>query len=365
MDVGLNFLGHHEAWKDAAYAESQGFATAGYVDSPLLAGDPFVGLGLAGLHTKTLRLGSMLAIPSNRNATTTATAIASVNRLAPGRTFLGIGSGFTGRAVFGLRPLPVDRFAAYVRDCKQLLAGEEVVHREGKTERLIRRTHLEGRYVDADVPVYVAADGPRALALVGEQADGWITSLQYSSVMDNAAEVFAGSQARVLEAADAAGRTGFSPYSMWSVGFCVLAEGEPPTSGRALERIGAYAMMPFHAYADNPAIAEHLPPPVRERLPLYDKLLARFDDDRRHQETHRGHLSHLLDGEAEILTDEIVRMTTLTGTADEIVAVLRSLEAAGLCNVTLNPPPQLVREAVDDYAEQIGPRLRAVGAEQA
>jgi alkanesulfonate monooxygenase SsuD/methylene tetrahydromethanopterin reductase-like flavin-dependent oxidoreductase (luciferase family) len=358
MDVGLNFLGHHKAWEDAAYAESRGFATAGFVDSPLIAGDPFVSLGVTATHTNTLRLGSMLAIPSNRNAATTATAIASVNRLAPGRVFLGVGSGFTGRAVFGLRPLPVDRFAAYVQDCKKLLAGQEVVHREGKAERLIKRTHVEGRYVDDDVRVYVAADGPRALALAGEHADGWVTSLQYSSIMGNSSEVFAGSYAQVIKAAEAAGRTDFDPYSMWSVGFCVLAEGESPTSERALEHIGAYAMMPFHSYGDNPGIAEHLPPPMRERLPHYDKVLSRFDDERRHQEVHRGHLSHLLDGEAEVLTDDIVRMTTLTGTADEIVAVLRSLQAAGLRNVTLNPPPHLVREAVDSYADQIAPRIR-------
>ena len=97
------------------------------------------------------------------------------------------------------------------------------------------------------------------------------------------------------------------------------------------------------------------------RLDIYkERVLARFDvpDDRLYQEVHRGHLSHLLDGEAEVLTDEIVRMTTLTGTAAEIVAVLRRLEAQGLRNVTLNPPPHLVRQQVDEYADKIAPLLR-------
>jgi 5,10-methylenetetrahydromethanopterin reductase len=359
MDVGLVLLGHHGSWDDAAYAETRGFQTAGFVDSPLIAADPFVAMALAAERTSTLRVGSMLAIPSNRNVASCVAAIATVNRLARGRTFLGLGSGFTGRAVFGLKAMPVKRFAEYAEACRRLLAGEEILHRDGDEQRHIRRRHVEDRYVDADaVPVYIAADGPRALAVAGEHGDGWITSLQYSNVMANGAEVFERSLAAVRSATGAAGRTITEPYTMWSAGFCVLEDGEPPTSSRALEYVGAYAMLPFHAYACNPEMGEHLPPPIRERLPLYEeKVLSRFPADRVYQEVHRGHLSHLLEGEREVLTDEIVRMTTLTGTADEIADVLRRLEAAGLRNVALNPPPHLVRQAVDMYADSVAPRL--------
>ncbi len=96
-------------------------------------------------------------------------------------------------------------------------------------------------------------------------------------------------------------------------------------------------------------------------------MLARFSvpRDRRYQEVHRGHLSHLLPGEAEVLTDEVIRATTLTGTAAEIVQVLRELEGAGLRGVMLNPAPHLVREAVREYAEKIAPQLGASGPESA
>jgi 5,10-methylenetetrahydromethanopterin reductase len=172
--------------------------------------------------------------------------------------------------------------------------------------------------------------------------------------------VFADSFAAFRRAAIEAGRSMDDAYTMASAGFCVLDEGESPTSERALGHVGAYAMLPFHAYADNPAIAHYLPQPIRDRLDVYEReVLARFDvaSDRRYQETHRGHLSHLLDGEAEVLTADIVRMTTLTGTAQEIAHVLTGLEAAGLRNISLNPPPHLVRETVRMYAEQIAPLL--------
>ena len=362
MDVGLVLMGHDGSWDDARYAESRGFQTAGFVDSPLIVADPFVAMTLAAERTSTLRLGTMLAIPSNRNVATLATAIGTVNRLTPGRTFLGIGSGFTGRAVFGLRPVPVERFSEYIAACRTLLAGGEIIHRDGAQSRPIRLRHVESRYVAcAEVPIYVAADGPRALGVAGRFGDGWITSLQLSNVMGNSADVFADSLALVRQAAADADRSIHSAYNMWAAGFCVLEEGESPTSERALEHVGPYAMLPFHAYADNPAIAAYLPPPLQARLDIYkERVLARFDvpDDRLYQEVHRGHLSHLLDGEAEVLTDEIVRMTTLTGTAAEIVAVLRRLEAQGLRNVTLNPPPHLVRQQVDEYADKIAPLLR-------
>jgi hypothetical protein len=47
----------------------------------------------------------------------------------------------------------------------------------------------------------------------------------------------------------------------------------------------------------------------------------------------------------------------LTGTAQEIAQALRRLEAAGLRNVSLNPP-QLVRETVRMYAEKVAPLRR-------
>jgi alkanesulfonate monooxygenase SsuD/methylene tetrahydromethanopterin reductase-like flavin-dependent oxidoreductase (luciferase family) len=361
VDVGIVLLSHHGCWDDAAYAEANGFATAGFVDSPLIAGDPFVAMALTARHTSKLRIGPMLAIPSNRNAPACVTAVASINRIAPGRTFLGIGTGFTGRAVFGLKALPTARLAEYAHDCRDLLDGREILYRDGSLSRFIRLAHVGDRYVDTtDIPIYVAADGPKALKAAGAYGDGWITTLQYSHFMKSSPDVLAATRQTVQAAAAEKGRTMEDPYIMCSAGFCVLEDGETPTSPRVLEHIGAYAMMPFHAYADNPAIAAHMPPAMQDRLDVYEsEVLSRLDvpSDRRYQQVHRGHLSHLLDGEAAVLTDEIVRMTTLTGTAEEIVTVLERLQTAGLKNIALNPPPRLVRETVRMYADKIAPLL--------
>jgi alkanesulfonate monooxygenase SsuD/methylene tetrahydromethanopterin reductase-like flavin-dependent oxidoreductase (luciferase family) len=184
-------------------------------------------------------------------------------------------------------------------------------------------------------------------------------------MMGNSPDVFAGALAAARDAAAAAGRDWDDVYTMWSIAHCILEPGESAASPRVLERVGAAAMMAYHSYACNPAIGEHLPPPIKERLDLYEKeVLSRFGVPRElvYQHAHAGHLSHLLDGEAAVLTDEIVRMTTLTGTVDEVTGVLRRLEDAGLKNVSFWAPPHQTREVIVETAEQLMPLLRGAPA---
>lgn len=366
MDFGLGLMGYNGCWDDVAFAEQHGFATAGFVDSPLLGGDPFVCMGLAAQATSKIRLGTFLAIPSNRNAAVIAAGMGTINKIAPGRCFIGLGTGYTGRATFGLGPVAAWKLRDFARECRGLLAGEEVMHRAGDAERAIRFRHKENLYLDTeDLPIYVAGDGPKALAAAGESGDGLVVTLQYAAIMGNAPDVFAASLAAAKQAADEAGRPWGDPYTIWSIVHCVLEEGESAASPRVLERVGAAAMMAFHSYACNPAIGEHLPPPLKERLDLYEKeVLARFDVPRElvYQEAHAGHLSHMLDGEAAVLTDDLVRMLTLTGTPDEIADQLRKLEQAGLKNVSFWIPPHQTREGILEVEEQIAPRLAATPA---
>jgi len=362
MDFGLGLLGHAGAEADAAFAERHGFSTAGFVDSPLLAGDPFVALGLAAAATTTIRLGTFLAVPSNRSAATTASAIAAVNRLAPGRTFLGVGTGYTSRNVFGLRPVPASDFERFAIECRDLLRGDPGrAERDGRVIEY-RFAHEPERYVatEPSVPLYLAGDGPKALAAVGRNGDGWVTTLQFADMMRNADEVFAASLDTVKNAAAEAGRDAGPTYRILSTAVGLVRDGESPVSERLLALVGPMAMLAFHSYADNPGIADFLPPAIQARLGIYEReVLAKLPGaaSERHQWVHRGHLSFLLPGEEQVLTEEILRMTTLTGTADEVAGVLHSLEAAGLSNLSTWVPPRLLRATVLELEERLIPRF--------
>jgi alkanesulfonate monooxygenase SsuD/methylene tetrahydromethanopterin reductase-like flavin-dependent oxidoreductase (luciferase family) len=367
MDYGIGLLNYDGCWSDAAFAEQHGFATAGFVDSPLLAGDSFVCLGLAARATSQIRLGTFLAIPGLRDATTVASGLTTVNGLAPGRVFMATGTGYTARDTFGLRPVAADKLRDYALTVRGLLNGEEVIHRIGRAERAIRFRHTEGLAVNAEhpIPIYVAGDGPKALRAAGEAGEGLVVTLKNADLTTGAPDVLRADLEATGTAAREVGRSFSGAYVTWSTVICVLEPGESPVSPRALEHIGPGAMMAYHSYACHPEIAEYLPPPIRDRLDIYEReVLARLpvSRDRIYQEVHTGHLAHLLDGEAAVLTEEVVRMTTLIGTATEIAEQLRALEAAGLDNVTFWIPPHLTRSVICDVEEQVMPLLRDVPA---
>jgi alkanesulfonate monooxygenase SsuD/methylene tetrahydromethanopterin reductase-like flavin-dependent oxidoreductase (luciferase family) len=60
MEFGLGLLGYSQAWEDVRFAGAHGFTRAGFVDSPLLGGDPFVCLGLAAQATTRIRIEEKL-----------------------------------------------------------------------------------------------------------------------------------------------------------------------------------------------------------------------------------------------------------------------------------------------------------------
>lgn len=362
MDYGLGLLNYYRCWDDVAYAEQHGFQTAGFVESPLLSGDPFVCLGLAAQATSQIRLGTFLSIPGLRDATTLAAGLATVNRLAPGRVFMGTGTGYTARDTFDLGPVAAQRVADTAQTVRGLLAGDEVVHQVGKARRAIRFRHdVENACLDTahHIPIYVAGDGPKALRAAGETGEGLIVTLKNANAMGDAPEVLRAGIDAAGAAAQAAGRSFKDAYIMWSTAICVLEPGESAVSPRALERIGGAAMMAFHSYACHPEIADYLPPPIRDRIEIYEReVLSRFPREKLYQEVHAGHLSHLIDGEAAVLTEEIMRMVAMVGTAEEIAAHLTRLAEAGLHNVTFWIPPHLTRSVVDDVEQQIMPLVR-------
>src|SRR5436190_2302730 len=91
-----------ESWRVVRRAEELGFARAWFYDTQMLSADPFVAMAAAAMKTTRIRLGTGVLIPSNRLAAVSANAFASLNKLAPGRIDLGVGTGLTGRRPMGL-----------------------------------------------------------------------------------------------------------------------------------------------------------------------------------------------------------------------------------------------------------------------
>jgi 5,10-methylenetetrahydromethanopterin reductase len=148
---------------DVRRAETLGWDAALQPDSQLRRRDPYVLLAMAARATERIVLGPLLANPVNRHPTVTASSIATLDELAPGRTLLGWGVGDTAVRLAGLRPARVKELEDSTRLMRTLLDGKEV---EVGAARPARLPHHR------PVPIWIAAGGPRTLRMAGGVADG-------------------------------------------------------------------------------------------------------------------------------------------------------------------------------------------------
>ena len=148
---------------DVRRAEALGWDAVLQPDSQLRRRDTYVLLAAAAQATRRVVLGPLLANPINRHPTVTASSIATIDELAPGRTLLGWGVGDTAVRLAGLRPARVKELEAGTRLMRALLDGQEV---EVGAARPARLPHHR------PVPIWIAAGGPRTLRMAGSVADG-------------------------------------------------------------------------------------------------------------------------------------------------------------------------------------------------
>src|SRR5258708_37678438 len=126
MEFGIALASNLDAWKTVKRAEELGFSHAWFYDSQLLAPDIFISMALAAEHTSKIKLGTGVIVPTNRIAPVCANALASLNKLAPGRIIFGVGTGFTARNTMGLGPMKLDAMREYLRIVVGMLKGETI-----------------------------------------------------------------------------------------------------------------------------------------------------------------------------------------------------------------------------------------------
>ncbi|HEX7786209.1 MAG TPA: LLM class flavin-dependent oxidoreductase [Methylomirabilota bacterium] len=148
---------------DVRRAETLGWDAALQPDSQLRRRDTYVLLAAAARATERITLGPLLANPVNRHPTVTASSIATIDELAPGRVLLGWGVGDTAVRLAGLRPARVKELEGSTRLMRALLDGEAV---EVGAARPARLPHHR------PVPIWIAAGGPKTLRMAGGVADG-------------------------------------------------------------------------------------------------------------------------------------------------------------------------------------------------
>jgi F420-dependent oxidoreductase-like protein len=143
-----------------------------------------------GAHTERMRLGTAIVQMSARTPAATAMAAMSLDHVSGGRFILGVGvsgpqvvEGWYGQPF----PKPLARTREYISIVRQILAREGPVTFEGEHYTLpypggtglAKPLKSSIHPLREDLPIFLAAEGPKNIALGAELCDGWL-ALFYS-----------------------------------------------------------------------------------------------------------------------------------------------------------------------------------------
>ncbi len=176
----------------AKVTEQLGYSHIWVGDSHLIWREAYVNMAAMALSTTRVKLGTGVTNPLTRHPSVVASAYATLEEYAPGRTIVGIGLGDSSVETMGMKPAKLSYFEKTMAQMRQLLDGQEVQLETGKIHLL--------HPCKNKVPIYIAASGPKMLELSGRIADGIIVLVGVAN------EYIAHAKEKIAAGAKAAGR---------------------------------------------------------------------------------------------------------------------------------------------------------------
>ncbi|MDE0440503.1 MAG: LLM class flavin-dependent oxidoreductase [Gammaproteobacteria bacterium] len=356
MEIGVCVASHINDVDYVVRAEELGYSHAWLADSQMLWSDCYAALALAATRTSRINLGTGVAITGTRPAPNNASGIGTVNALAPGRTFFGVGSGNTAMRVMGLPPQRIAEFDRYLATVAPLLRGEEAIYHHGDKALPIRHVMPDDGFVNfkEPIPMYVSGFGPKSLGLAGEHGDGAVLALPANpAVMANIWRMI---ETGAAEAGRAIDRDAY--YTTALTTMVVLDPGEAVDSPRVKSECGAMAMAAVHfAYDQFRNFGRR---PSGYLLGIWDDYRAMIESypaERRHQRIHGGHNCWVLPEEERFLTPEILQATAMIGERDVLIERLSVLADAGLDQVMILPNFDTRFDVLERVARDIIPNV--------
>ncbi|KUH40534.1 MULTISPECIES: TIGR03842 family LLM class F420-dependent oxidoreductase [Streptomyces] len=309
-------------------AERNGFRYGWTFDSAVLWQEPFVIHSRILEHTTKLRVGPMVTNPGTRAWEVTASTFATLNDMYGNRTVCGIGRGDSAMRVAGRQPNTLARLGEAIDVIRDLAEGREALV-DGKPVRIpwIR---------DGRLPVWMAAYGPKALALAGRKADGFILQLADPFLTEWMVKA-------VRKSAEDAGR---DPAA---ISVCVAA---PAYVGddlaHAREQCRWFGGMVGNHVADLVGRYGEHSDLVPEALTAYIKGRQGYDY------SHHGRAGN---PSASFVPDEIVDRFCLLGPVSAHIEKLRALRALGVDQFALYAMHDAKEATIDAYGAEVIPAL--------
>lgn len=334
-------------------AEKLGYTHLWVTDSGLIRSDAFVMMTVAAQKTTTMKIGTGVAVPGLRLAPVLAAGVATINRLAPGRVFVAMGTGNTGMRMLGRKPMRLATFEAYARTVKGLLTGREVDYPyKGEPHGIRFMLGDKGyRNIEDPIPMLLAGYGPRAQQLAGEIADGLTTAIPRAGTLD-------GIWANVKAGAARSGRSLDDFHLSVRVNFAVLEPGEAVDSERIVNEFGPAIMTAVHSTMDRHLEYGEDPPDYLKPIwkDYYEHHMSR-PAEHRQKMMHESHNAYVAADERRFVTPQMIRNFLVIGSPAEVLEQVRELERRGVRQLMCNFPLERNRQMIRDYSKNIIQKL--------
>jgi probable F420-dependent oxidoreductase len=289
----------------ARRAETYGFQYVWTFDSHILWEEPYVIYSKILDETRKVIVGPMVTNPATRDITVTASVFATLNEMYGNRTVIGIGRGDSAVRVTNGKPVSVAELRQAVLDVKGLVNGEAIEYKGNHLRLPWAGTSRAG--------VWVAAYGPKVLALTGEVGDGFILQLADPHIAE-------WTIAAVRDAAAAVGRDPDDVY------ICVAApayvtDGSPEAHAHARDQLRWFGGMVGNHVADIVARYGEDGAAVPQALTDYIRNRQGYDYNE-HGQAGNTH--------TDFVPDEIVDRFCIIGPPEEHVRRIQELKALGV-----------------------------------
>jgi probable F420-dependent oxidoreductase len=303
-------------------AENGGFTYGWIFDSHVLWQEPYPLLTLMAANTKKMRLGTCVTNPAVRDATVTASLLATLNRISGGRMDLGIGRGDSSRRVMGKRPTTLADLEATVHVVQDLCAGKQIVY-EDKS--------IQMAWADAGVPpVWVAGYGPKALRCAGKIGDGVILQFADPHLIKWCLNF-------VREGAEEAGRD-FSKMRVMAAAPVWVSD----DLATARDRVRWFPALVSNHVVD--LVSRYQP----DQLP--PELTAYVRDRKGYDYLHHAEVGS---GNAEFVSDDVVDRFCIVGPVAEHLRRLKELEEIGVTQFNIYLMCGDEEQTVEVYSREV------------
>ena len=307
--------------------EAAGFDYMLVCDSSLHSRDAFSYLTLAAVNTSRITLGTNILNPVTRHPGLSVRGVATVDEISNGRMILGIGRGAEPLHELGLKYATVEGVRDMVTASRRLLKGERLSF----VSKTFSFKDAELRYkLRSEIPVYIAATGPKMLELAGEVANGaWMhvgpdpRCAKFALDCVHAGAARAGRRAQDVDASL----------------FLFSAVNDDRAKAIDAARLGATYLLTAN--------------------PNYARLIGLSDEQAANlKAAYSGTHFHEAKEAASLTTDDMANTMTLSGTVSDIIEKLERVGDLGITHVDLFPMGQDTAEQVDIFGSKIIHRFK-------